>query len=101
MFFALLSWFSIAYVLFLCLQLVRIFLSDCDLVLSLYERWGKRPEAELRGKVVWVTGASSGIGEAIAYQLAKLGAILILSARGEEDLKRVADKCKGKGRHEC
>ena len=92
--FAFFSWLSVGYVVFLFVQLVRIFLCDCDLILSLYERWGKRSEA-LAGKVVWITGASSGIGEAIAYQLAKVGAKLILSARGEDDLKAVADKCKG------
>lgn len=93
--FALFSCFSVCFVAFLLVQLVRIFLNDCDLVLSLYERWGKRPGAVLSGKVVWITGASSGIGEAIAYQMAKVGAKLILSARGEEDLRRVAEKCRG------
>jgi dehydrogenase/reductase SDR family protein 7 len=88
------SWLCVSYVLFLVVQLVRIFLNDCDLILSLYERWGKRPEAVLAGKVVWITGASSGIGEAIAYELAKAGSRLILSARGEEDLRRVANKCR-------
>lgn len=94
MLFALFSWFSVFYVVFLLIQLVRIFLSDCDLILSLYEVWGARPRV-LSGKVVWITGASSGIGEAIAYQLAKVGAKLILSARSEEELKWVADKCRG------
>ena len=40
-------------------------------------------------KVVWITGASSGIGEATAYAFAKEGAKLILSARREEELVRV------------
>ena len=93
--FSLFSWLSVSYVVFLCIQLVRVLLSDCDLILSLYERWGRRPEAVLRDKVVWITGASSGIGEALAYELAKVGAKLVLSARGEQELRRVANKCRG------
>src|ERR1700734_3733840 len=41
------------------------------------------------GKVVWVTGASAGIGEALVKAFAKEGAKIILTARGEEELKRV------------
>ncbi len=40
-------------------------------------------------KVVWITGASSGIGEATVYAFAKEGAKLVLSARREEELQRV------------
>jgi short-subunit dehydrogenase len=44
-------------------------------------------------KVVWITGASSGLGEALALELAKKGAKLILSARREPELQRVKKNC--------
>ncbi len=40
-------------------------------------------------KIVWITGASSGIGEALAYQFAKEGAKLIISSRQEKELQKV------------
>lgn len=42
-------------------------------------------------KIVWVTGASSGIGEALAKGLAARGAKVILSGRRVEALERVAE----------
>jgi short-subunit dehydrogenase len=47
----------------------------------------------LQKKVVWITGASSGIGEALAYEFNKKGTLLILSARREEELLRVQSEC--------
>ncbi len=41
------------------------------------------------GKVVWVTGASSGIGEALVQAFANLDSKIVLTARREEELKRV------------
>jgi dehydrogenase/reductase SDR family member 7B len=44
-----------------------------------------------KDKVIWITGASSGIGEALVIELAKQKARLILSARREDELKRIAN----------
>ena len=46
-----------------------------------------------QNKTVWLTGASSGIGEALAYEFARRGAQLILSARRAHELERVRAQC--------
>jgi dehydrogenase/reductase SDR family member 7B len=46
-----------------------------------------------QGKIIWVTGASSGIGEALVYALANEGAHLIISGRRVEELERVQKQC--------
>jgi short-subunit dehydrogenase len=46
-----------------------------------------------KNKTVWITGASSGIGEAIAYAFAQEGANLILSSRNLSELERVKKQC--------
>lgn len=47
-----------------------------------------------KSKVVWITGASGGLGEALAYAFAREGAKLILSARRENELLRVKKNCR-------
>jgi NADP-dependent 3-hydroxy acid dehydrogenase YdfG len=46
----------------------------------------------LEGKVAWVTGAATGIGEAAALALAREGAAVALSGRRREPLQAVADR---------
>lgn len=51
-------------------------------------------------KVIWITGASSGLGEYMAYEFAKSGAFLALSARRKDKLEEVQKKVEvlgGKG----
>src|SRR3954471_16103891 len=51
----------------------------------------------VKGKVVIITGASSGIGQATAELLASKGAKVVLGARREEKLKQIADQIKKAG----
>ena len=46
-----------------------------------------------KGKTIWITGASSGIGKAMAHKLAESGARLILSSRKKSTLTSVAESC--------
>src|SRR3954469_13440179 len=52
----------------------------------------KPPVANLAGKVAWITGAGSGIGEAAALALAEDGATVILTGRTREKLDNVAKR---------
>jgi short-subunit dehydrogenase len=54
-------------------------------------------EAPFKDHVVVITGASSGIGEALAYQLADQGARLALAARRIDKLNAVAAACERRG----
>uniref|UniRef100_A0A7C9DP51 Ketoreductase domain-containing protein n=1 Tax=Opuntia streptacantha TaxID=393608 RepID=A0A7C9DP51_OPUST len=74
-------------------DLFKFSTGDADFTLMSKKRV-KRDEVE--DKVFWITGASRGIGEVIAKQLAGLGAKLILSARNEAELERVKSQLTGK-----
>jgi NAD(P)-dependent dehydrogenase (short-subunit alcohol dehydrogenase family) len=53
---------------------------------------GKNHERTLEGKAALVTGASRGLGAALAVELARRGAKVVLVARGKEELVAVADR---------
>ena len=48
-------------------------------------------------QTVWITGASSGIGEACAYRYAAQGCRLVLTSSSRQRLESVADRCRAKG----
>lgn len=51
----------------------------------------------VKGKYIWIIGASSGIGAALAVELAARGAIIALSARREGALRNVLEHMHGDG----
>ena len=48
---------------------------------------------KIHGNVVWITGASSGIGESLVYEMDKRGAKIIISARRLSVLEEVKARC--------
>lgn len=68
---------------------------DCHLYLWFLNKFAMGPSytQHLRGQVVWITGASSGIGEYIAYEYAMIGCKLVLSGTNEARLDAVKNKC--------
>lgn len=61
-------------------------------------RAAKTGMTDLAGKTVWITGASGGIGEALALRAAAAGARVVLSARRERELDRVRAACPERSR---
>lgn len=49
---------------------------------------------KFKDKTIWITGAASGIGEALAYQSVEYGAGVILSDIDEQGLSRVSEACR-------
>ncbi|XP_045463542.1 dehydrogenase/reductase SDR family member 7 isoform X2 [Harmonia axyridis] len=79
-------------IIYILVYIIVFLLLDCDLETGFYDRFGK-PIGHLRGKVVFITGASSGIGEHTAIALAKNSVKLVLVARRREELERVKRAC--------
>jgi dehydrogenase/reductase SDR family protein 7 len=85
---------AILQVVFWISRLLLLLVADADL--STYT--SSINETYFLDKVVWVTGASSGIGECLAYELSRMGAIVVLSARRRDELERVRSACGGKNK---
>ncbi|XP_062411812.1 hydroxysteroid 11-beta-dehydrogenase 1-like protein isoform X1 [Sardina pilchardus] len=66
-------------------------------LLALYMRGPTFNAESLKGARVLVTGASTGIGEQVAYHLAKAGAQIVITARRGNVLEQVVQKCMSMG----
>ena len=68
---------------------------DCHVYLWFLNKFlmGQTYTNHMRGRVVWITGASSGIGEYMAYEFAKIGCKLALSGTNQARLDAVKSKC--------
>lgn len=76
----------------LVILLAAFFASDCDLALN-YLPFDNAKEQAFENKIVWVTGASSGIGAGLAKDFVVGGATVIISARRVPALEQVARDC--------
>ncbi len=72
----------------------------CLCVFIAYQLVDRFDPETVRGKNVIVTGASTGIGEQMAYHYARLGANIVITARREHRLQQVIDKCREIGNKE-
>ena len=72
--------------------LAVFFAGDADLPLLFMSI----PEGAYLDKVVWITGASSGIGAVLAQEMTRHGAKVVISARRVDQLNDVAAKCTGR-----
>ncbi|EAT44715.1 AAEL003961-PA [Aedes aegypti] len=86
------SLIGLCVVIYYVIQLLVFYFLDCDLELYVLSKFGK-PVESLRGKVVWITGASSGIGRDLSIHLAKHGVRLCLSSRKLSELIKVKQDC--------
>jgi len=78
-----------------CLLLCQ---GDRDGILKLFHRRYSKMDFSLKGKVVLITGASRGIGQAAAIGLAQTGADIAIASRKLPDLEKVAEEVRKTGR---
>lgn len=62
-----------------------------------FQQLRRRPELDLRGKVVLVTGGSRGLGLATAREFGARGAIVVICAQNAEQLERATADLRGRG----
>src|SRR5262249_10520930 len=58
---------------------------------------GRTLRDAVEGRIVLITGGSSGIGEAAAKKIAEAGGVVVLVARTRENLEKVANDIRGNG----
>ncbi|WP_201587259.1 SDR family NAD(P)-dependent oxidoreductase [Psychrobacter jeotgali] len=56
-------------------------------------------QTKVKDLTIWITGASSGLGEALSVAFAKKGATIILSGRDKDKLEAVKKRCKKSNKH--
>lgn len=78
----------------LAVYLALLLVMDADLFSSVLCAVNFRSKA-FKNQVVWITGASSGIGAQLARDLAREGAQVVVSSRRAHELEQVADSCEG------
>ena len=84
---------SVGFIVAVAASLVVV--PDANITLFLYEKLTPSTLyfSKFKDKKIWITGASSGIGEEMARQLYSHGAKVILSGRREHELNRVQHSC--------
>ncbi len=83
-------------ILIICILLGLLFFIaklESDVTTWYVMKFGREPSVVLRDKVVWIVGASSGIGASLAIELAAAGSKLVLSGRNLKLLEEVKEKC--------